>query len=81
MSRLRILGNFKGVPISLQNGRYGSYMTRGTDSRTMTSEVQLFTIAEAIELYKPPKVRRRADPKPPLKELSSYPGDSKNFII
>ena len=81
MSRLRILGDCKGVPIISQNGRYGSYMTRGTDIRTMISEVQLFTIAEAIELYKPPKVLRRGDPKPPLKKLGSYAGDSKNFII
>ena len=44
----------------MQNGRYGPYMTHGADSRTLTSEEQIFTITldEAIDIYKQPKVRR-----------------------
>jgi len=83
MSLPRILGDYEGVPISVQNGRYGPYMTHGTDSRTLTSEDQLFSInlEEAIELYKQPKVRRRGAPKPPLKELGTDPATGKNIII
>ena len=52
MSLPRTLGDYEEVPITVQNGRYGPYMTHGTDSRTLTSEDQLFaiTLDEAIEL-------------------------------
>jgi DNA topoisomerase-1 len=58
-------------------------MTHGTDSRTLTSEDQLFTITleEAIEIYKQPKVRRRGVGKPPLKELGADPATGRNIII
>jgi len=59
-------------------------MTHGADSRTLTSEDQLFTVSleEAIEIYKEPKVRRgRGTPKPPLKELGADPATGKNIII
>ena len=83
MSLPRTLGDYEGVPITVQNGRYGPYMTHGTDSRTLTSEDQLFTITldEAIDLYKQPKVRRRGAPKPPLRELGLDPATGKNIII
>jgi DNA topoisomerase I len=83
MSLPRSLGEYEGVEITVQNGRYGPYMTHGTDSRTLTSEDQLFTITleEAIELYKQPKVRRRGAPKPPLKELGTDPATGRNVII
>jgi DNA topoisomerase-1 len=83
MSLPRTLGEYEGVEIKVQNGRYGPYMTHGTDSRTLTSEDQLFTITleEAIELYKQPKVRRRGVAKPPLKELGVDPATGKNIII
>jgi DNA topoisomerase-1 len=57
-------------------------MTDGTDSHTVTSEYQLFTITldEAIELYKQPQVRRRGSPKPPLKELGVDTATDRNVI-
>jgi DNA topoisomerase-1 len=60
-----------GEPITVQNGRYGPYLKRGTDSRTLTSEDQLFSLSldDAIAIYKEPKVRRRGVAKPPLKDL------------
>jgi len=33
-----------GEEITVQNGRYGPYLKRGTDSRTLTSEDELFSI-------------------------------------
>jgi DNA topoisomerase-1 len=84
LSLPRNIGQYDGVDITVQNGRYGPYMTRDTDSRTLTSEDQLFTITldEAIEIFKEPKVRRgRGTPKPPLKELGADPATGKKIII
>ena len=84
LSLPRIIGQYEGVDISVQNGRYGPYMTHGADSRTPTSEDQLFTVTleEAIDIYKQPKVRRgRGAPKPPLKELGADPATGRNLII
>jgi DNA topoisomerase-1 len=79
----RTLGEYEGVPITVQNGRYGPYMTHGSDSRTLTSEDQLFTITldEAIEIYKQPKVRRRGVAKPPLKDLGLDPATQKPVLV
>jgi DNA topoisomerase-1 len=58
-------------------------LKRGTDSRTLTSEDQLFTITldQAEEIYKQPKVRRRGVAKPPLKDLGVDPITNKQIII
>jgi DNA topoisomerase-1 len=79
----RTLGDYEGNPITVQNGRYGPYMTNGADSRTLTSEDQLFTITleEAIEIYKQPKVRRRGVAKPPLKDLGVDPETKKPVLV
>ena len=83
MSLPRTLGDYEEVPITVQNGRYGPYMTHGTDSRTLTTEDQLFaiTLVEAIELYKQPKVRRRGVAKPPLKDLGIDPASQKPVLV
>lgn len=83
LSLPRTLGNYQGEVITVQNGRYGPYMKHGTDSRTLTSEDQLFSIMldEAIEIYKQPKVRRRGVAKPPLKELGKDPQTDKEVIV
>jgi DNA topoisomerase-1 len=72
-----------GEEITVQNGRYGPYLKRGTDSRTLTSEDQLFSIDlnEAVEIYKQPKVRRRGVAKPPLKDLGVDLETKKPIII
>jgi DNA topoisomerase-1 len=83
MSLPRTLGDYEDAPITVQNGRYGPYMTHGSDSRTLTSEDQLFaiTLDEAIELYKQPKVRRRGVAKPPLKDLGIDPASQKSVLV
>ncbi len=72
-----------GEEITVQNGRYGPYLKRGADSRTLTTEDQLFTITldQAEEIYKQPKVRRRGVAKPPLKDLGIDPATNKQIII
>ena len=83
LSLPRELGTYQDEMITVQNGRYGPYMKHGTDSRTLTSEEQLFSIGleEAIEIYKQPKVRRRGVAKPPLKELGKDPQTDKEVIV
>jgi DNA topoisomerase-1 len=83
LSLPRTLGTYQEEPITVQNGRYGPYMKHGADSRTLTSEDQLFSIEldEAIEIYKQPKVRRRGVAKPPLKELGQDPATGKEVIV
>ena len=83
LSLPRTLGTYQDEIITVQNGRYGPYMKHGTDSRTLTSEDQLFSIGldEAIEIYKQPKVRRRGVAKPPLKELGQDPQTQREVIV
>ena len=83
LSLPRTLGTYQEEPITVQNGRYGPYMKHGADSRTLTSEDQLFSIGleEAIEIYKQPKVRRRGVAKPPLKELGKDPATDREVIV
>ncbi|GAA1546418.1 DNA topoisomerase-1 [Microbacterium ginsengiterrae] len=46
-----------GDEITAQNGRYGPYLKKGTDSRSLESEQQIFdvTLEQALEIYKQPK--------------------------
>ena len=76
MSLPRVVGtDAEGVEITAQNGRYGPYLKKGTDSRSLETEEQLFTITldEALAIYAQPKQRGRAAAKPPLKELGTDP--------
>jgi len=84
LSLPRTLGtNSSGDEITIQNGRYGPYLKAGVDSRTLTSEDQLFslTLDEALEIYSKPKERRRGVAKPPVKELGVDPTSEKPLII
>ena len=83
LSLPRVVGEYEGVDITAQNGRYGAYLKHGADSRTLTSDNQIFdiTLDEAIEIYKQPKVRRRGVAKPPLKELGVDPATSRPLIL
>ncbi|WP_406123791.1 type I DNA topoisomerase [Streptomyces sp. NBC_00989] len=84
MSLPRVVGkDAEGVEITAQNGRYGPYLKKGTDSRSLTAEDQLFTITleEALEIYSQPKQRGRAAGKPPLKELGTDPVSEKPVVV
>src|SRR6201999_1061488 len=81
LSLPRTIGELDGEPITVQNGRYGPYVKKGTDSRSLESEEQLFTLtlAEAKELFAQPKARGRgrAAAAPPLRELGEDPATGK----
>ncbi|MFI1029815.1 type I DNA topoisomerase [Streptomyces sp. NPDC020951] len=84
MSLPRVVGkDAEGVEITAQNGRYGPYLKKGTDSRSLQTEDQLFTITleEALEIYSQPKQRGRAAAKPPLKELGTDPVSGKPVVV
>ncbi|MFF3346122.1 type I DNA topoisomerase [Streptomyces sp. NPDC002779] len=84
MSLPRVVGtDAEGQEITAQNGRYGPYLKKGTDSRSLQSEDQLFTITieEALEIYSQPKQRGRAAAKPPLKELGVDPVSEKPVVV
>ncbi|MGI8879428.1 MAG: type I DNA topoisomerase [Jatrophihabitans sp.] len=74
----------EGVEITAQNGRYGPYIKRGTDSRSLESEESLFsvTLDESLALLALPKTRgRRAAAAPPLRELGEDPVSKQKMVI
>jgi DNA topoisomerase-1 len=84
MSLPRVVGaDSEGVEITAQNGRYGPYLKKGTDSRSLETEDQLFniTLDEALAIYAQPKQRGRAAAKPPLKELGTDPVSERPVVV
>ncbi|WP_432484404.1 type I DNA topoisomerase [Kineococcus esterisolvens] len=72
-----------GDEITAQNGRYGPYLKKGTDSRSLAAEEQLLTITleEALAVYAQPKTRRGQVAKPPLKELGADPESGQPMVV
>ena len=82
----RVLGAAEdGEQITAQNGRYGPYISKGKDSRSLTTEEQLFTVTleEALGLLAQPKQRGpgSATVKPPLKELGADPASGRQMVV
>ncbi|HEY7045254.1 MAG TPA: type I DNA topoisomerase, partial [Nocardioidaceae bacterium] len=69
--------------ITAQNGRYGPYLKKGTDSRSLDSEEQLLTITldEALAIYAQPKQRGRRAAAAPLKELGKDPATDLPVVV
>jgi DNA topoisomerase I len=73
-----------GEEILAQNGRYGPYLSKGTDSRTLESEEAIFTctLDQAQALFAQPKQRRgRGQAKPPLREVGADPMSGKLIVV
>jgi DNA topoisomerase-1 len=74
-----------GDEITAQNGRYGPYLRKGSDSRSLESEEQLFTVTieEALAIYAQPKQRGRrgATAAPPLKDLGTDPASGRPMVV
>ncbi|MCR6029846.1 type I DNA topoisomerase [Nocardioides sp. zg-579] len=84
LSLPRVVGTAEdGEEITAQNGRYGPYLKKGTDSRSLASEDQLLTITldEALRIYAQPKQRGRAAAAPPLKELGNDPVSGQPVVV
>ncbi len=71
-----------GEEITAQNGRYGPYLKKGTDSRTLASEDQLLdiTLEEALAIYAEPKRGRGRVAAPPLAEYGIDPVSEKPIV-
>jgi DNA topoisomerase-1 len=81
----RIVGtDAEGAEIVAANGRYGPYVKKGTDSRSLPDEESLFTVTveEAEKLFAQPKGRRGARAAtPPLRELGDDPASGKPLVV
>jgi DNA topoisomerase I len=80
----RTLQGTNGDEIVVANGRYGPFVKRGSETRSLASEEQLLTLTveQAEELLAQPKQRRgRGAPKPPLKELGPDPQSGKPLVV
>jgi DNA topoisomerase-1 len=76
LSLPRVVGNdASDTEITAQNGRYGPYLKKGDDTRSLASEDQLFTVSleDAEALFAQPKQRRGRVAKPPLADLGPHP--------
>jgi len=86
LSLPRMLGTdpADGGEITAQNGKYGPYVKKNAESRSLESEEQLLmiTLEEALAVLAQPKERRgRGAAKPPLKELGPDPASGKPMIV
>jgi DNA topoisomerase I len=86
LSLPRVLGTdpANGEEVTAQNGRYGPYVKRGSESRSLDSEERLFTVSldEALALLAQPKTRgRRTAAAEPLRELGKDPATEKPVVV
>jgi DNA topoisomerase-1 len=84
LSLPRVVGtDASGEEITAQNGRYGPYLKKGTDSRSIDSEEQLFeiTVDEALAIYAQPKQRGRRAAAAPLRELGADPMSGQPVVV
>jgi DNA topoisomerase-1 len=72
-----------GEEIVAHNGRFGPYLKRGTDTRSLASEEQLLTVTldEARALFAQPKQRRGRTAAAPLRELGADPSTSLPVVV
>ncbi|CAN5372081.1 type I DNA topoisomerase [soil metagenome] len=80
----RVVGTLDGEDVTAQNGRYGPYVKKGSESRSLETEEQLFTVTldEARALFaEPPRRRGRGAPRGPLRELGADPGTGRQIVL
>ena len=85
LSLPRLIGNdpADGTPITALYGRYGPYIKKDSDNRTLDSEEQVFTITleQCAQIFAQPKRRRTQADQPPLRELGPDPTSGKPMLI
>ena len=71
-----------GEEITAQNGRYGPYLKKGNDSRSIDSEEKLFTITldEALKIFAEPK-RRGRQAADPGREIGTDPASGQTVTV
>ncbi|WP_154606222.1 type I DNA topoisomerase [Arthrobacter sp. AQ5-05] len=84
MSLPRVLGaDAEGNEITVQNGRFGPYLKKGSDSRSIGTEEEIFTITleQALEIYSQPKQRGARAAVPPLAEFGDDPVSERKIVV
>ncbi|MDA0637009.1 type I DNA topoisomerase [Nonomuraea sp. MCN248] len=81
----RVVGELDGEQVVAHNGKFGPYLKKGSDSRSLGSEEDLLTVTidQAKELFAQPKQRGRgrAAAAPPLRELGEDPNSKKPVVV
>jgi DNA topoisomerase-1 len=81
----RVLGESDGEEVVASNGRYGPYVKKGSETRSIDSEDRLLSIslAEALEVLAQPKQRgrRQGAAKGPLRELGADPATDRPVVV
>jgi DNA topoisomerase I len=72
-----------GEEIVALNGRYGPFMKKGSDTRSLAAEEELFTVTldEALRAFAAPKRRGRQAAAAPLRELGADPVSGKPMVV
>jgi DNA topoisomerase-1 len=84
LSLPRVVGALDGEEVTAQNGRYGPYVKKGSESRSLATEDELFTVTleQAQALFaEPPRRRGRRAARGPLKELGEDPATGKPIVL
>ncbi|GGJ95864.1 DNA topoisomerase 1 [Pilimelia anulata] len=80
----RLLGNAPdGAEVFSAAGRYGPYVKKGEEYRSLETDERIFTVTldEALTLLAAPKARQRREAKPPLREMGNDPLTEKPLVI
>jgi DNA topoisomerase-1 len=79
----RTLGETDGEEVIVTNGRYGPYVKRGKESRSLDTEEEMFTITldQALAKLAEPRQRGRRAAAPPLKELGDDPVSKQPIVL
>ncbi|MGH9018823.1 MAG: topoisomerase C-terminal repeat-containing protein, partial [Acidimicrobiales bacterium] len=81
----RVVGNDPGSDeeILALNGRFGPYLKRGTDTRSLATEEELFTVTldQALALFAEPKRGRGRTAAAPIKELGTDPETEQPIVL
>jgi DNA topoisomerase-1 len=84
LSLPRVIGESDGEEVTARNGRYGPYVQKGKESRSLESEEQIFTISldAALALLAQPRTRRgQRQAAGPLKEVGADPVSGKPIVV
>jgi DNA topoisomerase-1 len=83
LSLPRQIGELDGEPVVVANGRFGPYVKKGSETRSLASDAQLFTISleEAAALLAAPKSPRGRRVTPPLRELGPDPESGRPIVL
>ncbi|MCA2229441.1 type I DNA topoisomerase [Nonomuraea aurantiaca] len=81
----RVVGELEGEEVVAYNGKFGPYLKKAAETRSLAAEEELFTVTieQAKELFSQPKPRGRgrAAAAPPLRELGEDPNSKKPVVV